>query len=375
MRIRKLFTSLALATTAFVVGTALPAQAATADPVRNETVSPIQFGEGSFSLDGKSVAKAKVTTESGTKIMLNMSVKPIPAQEIKRCWTVTPGTHIKNEGIWDGVPGVADWVVPANDNVFCTKKGEGKQVFKKSCDNRVWGVPGGPKRPPKNLPRVHGKVTFADFHKYSVSQAAKETVTGSAMAEVAVYDQAGKVLCRAGGSISGKGFALSATTVRVRSRSVIEAEASGGRAILISASSNTDLHIRARNMAKVDLEGKVSAFCEAFPPPPPAVVPAPDLVEIDTINDVLVNNSRTITVSGNTAPAHIGTLFCTAETGTISAGKQQSVSGSFSKQITYTAGSEPGTDQVTCTLTQDDGQKDTISTNRFAIRPAPVDPL
>lgn len=113
--------------------------------------------------------------------------------------------------------------------------------------------------------------------------------------------------------------------------------------------------------------------------------PAPDLIEIETINDVLVNNTRTITITGTVANGHTATLFSSAKNGgSITAGKTQTVSGSFTVQITYLAPDEvpganngvaAGHDQVAVTLTQDDGQKDMISTNQFEIRPAPVDPM
>lgn len=115
--------------------------------------------------------------------------------------------------------------------------------------------------------------------------------------------------------------------------------------------------------------------------------PKPILVEISTINDVLVNNTRTNTVNGSVAPGHAGSLFCTARNGgTITQGKQQTVSGNFSVQHTYLAPSEvpgansqygiaAGRDRVDCTLTQDDGRTAMISTNQFEIRPAPVDPM
>lgn len=118
-----------------------------------------------------------------------------------------------------------------------------------------------------------------------------------------------------------------------------------------------------------------------------ASTPKPVLVEISTINDVLVNNSRTNTVSGSVAPGHTGSLFCTARNGgTITQGKQQTVSGNFSVQHTYLAPSEvpgansqygiaAGRDRVDCTLTQDDGQTATISTNQFEIRPEPEAPM
>lgn len=115
---------------------------------------------------------------------------------------------------------------------------------------------------------------------------------------------------------------------------------------------------------------------------PPVV--APNLIETETINDVVVNNTRTITVTGTVASGHSATLFASAKNGgSITANKTQTVSGNFTKTITYMAPSEvpvagngvaAGRDQVEFTLIQDDGQKDTIATNQFVITPRPVTP-
>lgn len=177
-------------------------------------------------------------------------------------------------------------------------------------------------------------------------------------------------------SASASGSASASIRVKMKEKvTVVEAK----KIELLSAA-----RINAKTAAKAAAMARVKLECGETPTP---VTPKPDLIEIDTINDVLVNNSRTITVSGNTAPDHTGTLFCTARNGgSVTAGKQQSVSGSFTRQITYTAPSEvpgsnaeyniaAGRDRVDCTITQDDGQKDEISTNQFEIRPAPVDPL
>jgi hypothetical protein len=105
--------------------------------------------------------------------------------------------------------------------------------------------------------------------------------------------------------------------------------------------------------------------------------PAPTATEIDTINDVLINNSRTVTVSGSVASGHTGTLTCHANSGggSITAGKSQALgSGSFTKQVTYTAGSEVGTDSVTCNVLQDDGQSASVTSNTFQIKQPIADP-
>jgi hypothetical protein len=180
------------------------------------------------------------------------------------------------------------------------------------------------------------------------------------------------------GEASASASGSASASIRVKIREKVTAVEAKKIELLTSARAKAKTAAEAAAMARVKLE------CGETPTP---VTPKPDLIEISTINDVLVNNSRTITVSGNVAPGHTGTLFCTSRNGgSITAGKQQSVSGSFTKQITYTAPSEvpgpnaeygiaAGRDRVDCTVTQDDGQKDDISTNQFEIRPAPVDPL
>ena len=113
--------------------------------------------------------------------------------------------------------------------------------------------------------------------------------------------------------------------------------------------------------------------------------PAPQILEVDTVNDVLINNSRYIKVVGTVAPGHAATLFATADNGgSITANKTQTVSGSFTVKVTYRAPSEPplanngiaaGKDRVTFTLTQDDGQQTKLSTNQFGITVMVPDPL
>ncbi len=112
---------------------------------------------------------------------------------------------------------------------------------------------------------------------------------------------------------------------------------------------------------------------------PPSVTPAPSLQEISLINMVLVGNKITLTVSGTLVKGHTAELFCTAlNGGTIIEGKRQTIDASpFIKSITYVAPGEvpdvlkdkednvivpAGHDRVKCTVTQDDGQIDSIMT-------------
>jgi len=186
----------------------------------------------------------------------------------------------------------------------------------------------------------------------------------------------GTLACPAGtleGYASASGVGTAGPIV-IRVKQKLKAQTIADESAKLKLKAELNANIDAEANASAEAYATVKLTCGDTPPPPP--VAKPTLVEIDTINDVLVNNSRTITVRGTVAPSHVATLFCTANTGSITAGKEQTVSESnFARQITYTAGDEPGYDQVTCYLTQDDGQSAQISTNQFEIRPAPVDPL
>lgn len=132
--------------------------------------------------------------------------------------------------------------------------------------------------------------------------------------------------------------------------------------------------------AQAEAKAKITIKCGA----PPPSTPAPSLIEADTINDVLLNNTRTINVSGTVAPGHTATLVATAlNGGSIVVGKTQTAKGNFAAEVTYKAPSEvpganngvpAGKDQVKFVLTQDDGQQATITTNQFVIKAIPPDP-
>lgn len=343
----------------------------------------VQYAQAQFSADGSAAAKASLKAQSGAKVVLNVHVNPMPKRQIKRCWKVKPGTVIWNEVIdpATGTKKVVRWTVPSNDNTFCTKKGAGKQVFKKSCGNRVWGVPGGPKSPPKSIPRIKVKVQIQDYLTFKGKLKVHASQSGSASAYVVQYYD-GKKVCEASASVSGSASAWVEAYISVRARTLTSIKVSATNSAQVSANTQITASGSLKAAVKIAIEGEAKAMCNFTPPD---TTPAPDLLEIDTINDVLVNNTRTITIKGTVAPGHTATLFASAlNGGSITAGKTQTVSGSFTAQVTYMAPSEvpganngvaAGHDQVKVTLTQDDGQKDDISTNQFEIRPAPVDPL
>jgi hypothetical protein len=194
----------------------------------------------------------------------------------------------------------------------------------------------------------------------------EQEATVSAEAEVTATVEASKEC--PGGKVYGKATASARATASAVVRSKLK------YMVTSVSEKKTELIATLESEVKATAKAKAKASITITCSDAPEQTPKPKLLEIDTINDVLVNNSRTITVSGHTAPKHTGELLCTANTGSITAGKRQNVSGSFDKQITYTAGDEPGHDKVTCTVTQDDGQTDSISTNQFEVRPAPIDP-
>lgn len=176
---------------------------------------------------------------------------------------------------------------------------------------------------------------------------------------------------RSKSSFSAEGKAANHVNVVVKAKTQTEARAKAARQVTLNVKSSNSIRATIMTSGEAKAAGDAEASCESNPLP---VTPAPQLLEITTVNDVVINNTRTLNVTGNTAPGHTGTLFCTAGTGAITAGKSQSVSGNFTKSITYKAPSEvpsSGNDKVSCTLTQDDGQSATISSNQFDIRGIP----
>ncbi len=257
------------------------ASTAASDGSRTEEVTPIVYGEGRLDLQGHATVKTRLQTSSGAKILLNVHTKPIPKRQIKRCWKVPVGTVVSNEGYWSGVLSVnRHYRIKKGDNTACTKKGHGKQVYKKSCNNRLWGVPGGPKRPPRSLPRVRGRVVFVNAYKHHIEQSVQETVRGESSAEVTVYTSSGDVACHAKSALSVYGVASAEVSVTVRSRTVTRALTKGARKLVIKASGDESLNGKAKTDVDLKITGKVEAMCDVpstQPPPPPPVDHAPQI--------------------------------------------------------------------------------------------------
>lgn len=194
---------------------------------------------------------------------------------------------------------------------------------------------------------------------------------------------------RSKSSFTAKGETTGRINVTVKAKTRTEAQAKAAQQVKLNVKSKTSVKATLMASGEANAAGNAEASCESNPLP---VVPAPQLLEIETINFVLVGNSRTIAVSGKTANGHDGELYCQALNGgtVTSATKRQTVSGSFTKSINYVAPGEipdvlkdgdnvivpAGHDMVECTLTQDDDQKVTIRTTvgpgKFEIKqPAP----
>lgn len=253
-----------------------------------------------------------------------------------------------------------------------------------NCYNKI-AIKG--KKKPKSAIVVSGSVKIVKSFTYVAKASATVTATAKATAKAWCRNEwtSAEATAEAYSSASAEASASASGYTKVSA----EASAKGSaKSLALSASfqSSIKLRVLADAQAKATADASAKVTCASGPTTPPAT-PKPVLFEISTINDVLINNTRTNSVSGTVAPGYTGNLFCTARNGgTITAGKQQQVSGNFSAQHTYMAPSEvpaansefniaAGRDRVDCTLTQNDGQSVSISTNQFEIRPAPVDPM
>lgn len=368
---KRFITMLVTAIAVMFGGTAFVAPSAANADGGTQSGSEITSESSSSSSDS-----AKVTSSAhagGTitaKTVAYVKAKGTPKAQQTNCRTINKSASYWTSYINSSGQEVWHWKFYPKGKRFCKIGGVMRDPV---CHNKV--KIGTPKvKKPQGI-IIKGKIKIIASFKFVAEAEAKVTATAKATARSWCKNEWTEAEAYASASTSA--FAFARARASAKTKGSAEAKASGAaRELSLSASFRAGVEVDAKAKAKAtataDAFAKVT--CGEGPPPPPAT-PAPDMLEISTVNDVLVNNSRTITYSGNTAPNHSGSVFCTANTGTITAGKQQNVSGQFNKQITYTAGDEPGYDQVTCTLTQDDGQTDTISTNQFEIRPAPVDPL
>lgn len=358
-----LFTSLLI-----VVGLASTASAG-GDPTTPATI--VAKSSSSNTDEGTVTDSAAVSiTAAGVPVVAHIVPDGTPKTEQKKCFRIRRGgvyyTSFKSSS------GVTLWkwkAYPAGYR-FCKS---GKVVIDPNCHNTVQ-ISGPKARSPKGRkPDV-----FIEVPSFSWQVTATATTAASAKASAEAKCEANGVSASA--SALGQGYASGSATATASGSSQVEA-ATAARAAAKAKAASLKFSLEAKALAEASAKASAAAAAEAHctgAPEQPAPTPAPQLLEIDTINDVLVNNTRTITVVGNTAPSHNGTLFCTAKNGgSITANKTQNVSGSFTKQVTYAAPSEVpsgGKDWVSCTLTQDDGQVVSITTNQFVIMPRPVTP-
>lgn len=152
---------------------------------------------------------------------------------------------------------------------------------------------------------------------------------------------------------------LAGYSVLVKGKTSIEAH---GNAIEIISkqSAHADASANAAASVKANLKAEFTG-CDNQPPTyaaPQATAPF--------VNDVLVNNTRTMTFTGKLAKGTTGFATATAGTGTILGSNRVSLTvdndGYFSVTYTYKAGAEPGTDTVTLVVDQSDGQSVTVKT-------------
>ena len=229
------------------------------------------------------------------------------------------------------------------------------------------------KYPALKASQVHLVKSFAE-----VTVALKVTATATATAKAEAWCKSDS--SSASASASGSGTATVTITVTGKAKAEAEAKAkatSAAQKIVTSLRTQASVEAKAKAEAEAKASATAKAVCtETKPTPPPT--PSPKLIETETINDVILNNTRTIQVSGTVAPGKSATLFASAKNGgSITANKSQTVSGGFTVKVTYKAPDEvpsSGTDWVEFTLTQDDGQSVSASTNKLVIRKLVDDP-
>jgi hypothetical protein len=203
-----------------------------------------------------------------------------------------------------------------------------------------------------------------------ISVTVKVTAKASVTATATAWCKSNSSSANATASASASAEASAEATASAKSE--LEAKMKATGSINVTELRNkVSADVKAEAAAKATAKAEAQAVCTDTPP----ATPAPQILEVSTVNDVVVNNERALTVTGTVASGHTATLFASAKNGgTITANKSQTVSGNFTVDVTYKASTEAGTDQVEFTLTQDDGQKATKSTNVFNITARPTTP-
>lgn len=344
------------------------------------TQSGSEITSESSSSASDSAAVTSLAHAGGTitaKTVAYVKAKGTPKAQQTKCRTIKKSASFWTSYINSYGKEVWHWKWYPKGKRFCNVGGVMRDPV---CHNKVKiGVPKAKK--PRGI-IITGQIKVIAAFKFVAEAEAKVTATAKATAKA--WCQNEWTYAEAYASANAYSYAYARARAIGTTRAKAKAGATGAATQLsLSASFRGTVEVDAK--AKAKATATADAYAKVTCGEGPDTTPAPDLLEIDTINDVLVNNTRTITIRGTVAPGHTATLFASAlNGGSITAGKTQTVSGSFTAQVTYMAPSEvpganngvaAGHDQVKVTLTQDDGQKDDISTNQFEIRPAPVDPL
>lgn len=175
---------------------------------------------------------------------------------------------------------------------------------------------------------------------------------------------------------------IESETVTVRETDTDRAMAIGQERVQADAKARAEAQQSVAAELQLKLKEELDLQCEITPENPAPRASGP------TVNDVLVNNTRTMTFTGKLAPGTSGVASASAGTGTIVDERRKTLAvdqnGYFSVTFTYRAGDEPGRDTVTVVVDQSDGQSVTATTMgrdaagntvpHFEVRAAPVDP-
>lgn len=333
---------------------------------------------GSVKVKAKASGKAKVDSK-GRLVLSFIMPGGLPESQQNQCKVIPAGQKYTNN-YYDST-GAERWVTktaPPGGVKICFTGGKWRVV---KCGNVVI------MKPPPAIKKKIYKGRYVVRNKQRIYSEAVAKATGKSTSHVKAVQAAGP--CKgseATASAVGSFFAIARARAWgwSKSSSLTALQGEIDRLNLQQSVENqakANAKAQARGKAKTEVDAKI--VCNT--PPQEPQTPAPNLIETETINDVLVNNTRTIKVTGTVAPNHTATLIASAKNGgSIVANKTMTVQGNFTVQVTYQAPSEvpganngvaAGHDQVEFTLTQNDGQSDSIKTNQFVIRQLPPDPL
>lgn len=243
--------------------------------------------------------KAKLALLTKGNVVFNVHTKSIPRRQINRCWTVKPGTVIKNEVIDKntGQKIIINWVVPANDNKFCTKKGHGNQVYKYSCDNRTWNVPGQPHQPKAPMPVTRGKFKVVDWAmwKATLKSILEKHLGGS----LTVESRDGS--CKASSSFDNYVRVRIYLSARFRSRTRVEALAKGVREVETEARTSTKANGRLSDKIDLTIHNTLSAMCATQPPQEEKSITITSFTDLNMIAAGKNSGPAQFTVNGSEA--------------------------------------------------------------------------